>query len=124
MKIVNFATRVVTGLRKFDQVSNARSDLSLRTPRQMCDSRTAVIAQKVYAIGEPEHLAQLFSTFSDVRQCERATRRDQDLCRPQTRTAAGQRSFAYRATSLLNAIPENVRRLEPAAFKRAAKRFY
>ena len=124
MKVVNFATRVVAGLRKFDHVSSARSDLALRTPRQMCDSRTAIIAQKVCAFGEPQDLAQLFSTFSDSRQCERVTRQDRDLRPPKTRTAVGQRSFAYRATSLLNAMPENVRRLEPAAFKRAAKHFY
>ena len=124
MKIVNFATRVITGLAKFDHVSSARSDLGLRTPRQMCDSRTVVIAQKVCAMKEPEDLAQLFSTFADARQCERATRQDRDLRPPKTRTAAGQRSFAYRAASLLNALPENVRRLEPAAFKRAARQFY
>ena len=38
MKIVNSATRVAAGLRKFDHISQVRSDLGLHAPRQMCDS--------------------------------------------------------------------------------------
>ena len=44
LKIVNFAARVVTGLRKFDHISRARADLQLLTPRQMCDLRTMTLA--------------------------------------------------------------------------------
>ena len=122
MKVVNFAARVVAGLRKFDHVSHVRGHLGLRTPRQMYDSRTAVVAHSVRALREPEELANLFCTFADARVGDRATRQDRYLRPPSTRTAAGQRSFAYRATSLLNAVPDDVMRLEPAAFKRAVAR--
>ena len=110
MKVVNFAARVVAGLRKFDHVSHVRDHLGLRTPRQMCDSRTAVVAHSVRALREPEELANLFCTFADARVGDRATRQDRYLRPPSTRTAAGQRSFAYRATSLLNAVPDDVMR--------------
>ena len=98
-----------------------REELGLRTPHQMCDSQTAIVAHKVRDLGEPEDIASLLESFANARQCERATRQDLHLCPPTTRTATGQRSFAYRAASLLNAIPDDVRRLQPAAFKRAAK---
>ena len=122
MKMVNFAVRVVAGLRKFDHVSHVRDRLGLRTPRQMCDSRTAIVAHNAHVLREPEELANLFCTFADARVGDRATRQDRYLRPPSTRTAAGQRSFAYRATSLLNAVPDDVMRLEPAAFKRAVAR--
>jgi len=123
MKVVNFATRVVTGLRKYDHVSRARDDLNLLTPRQMCDYQTAIVAHKACVLGEPVDLASLFLTYADARPCERVTRQDHYLRPPAMRTAAGQRSFAYRASSLLNALPDDVRRLEPTRFKRAARSF-
>ena len=46
LKVVNFATRVVTGLRKFDRISRARDDLQLLSPRQMCDFKTMTMAYK------------------------------------------------------------------------------
>ena len=124
LKVMNFATRAVTGLRKFDHVSHARDDLGLLTPRQMCDAQTAIAAHRVRVLGEPVELASLFATFADARQCDRPTRQDRDLRPPVTRTAAGQRAFAYRAASLLNAMSGDVVRLGPAAFKHAAKRFF
>ena len=60
IKVINFVTRVVTGLRKFDRVSRARNDLGLLTPRQMYDSRVAIVAHRVRMLGEPEELASLF----------------------------------------------------------------
>ena len=119
LKLVNFATRVVTGLRKYDRVSDARVGLGLLTPRQMCCSQTAAIAQRVCVLGEPADLAPLFRTYSEARICERTTRQDRHLRPPATRTAAGQRSFAYRAAVLLNSMPDHVRGLAPAVFRRA-----
>ena len=124
LKAVNFATRVVAGLRRYDHVSRARGDLGLHTPRQMCDAQTAIVAHRVRALGEPEELASLFISFADARQCDRSTRQDGDLRPPATRTAAGRRGFAYRAASLLNSLPNDVTRLEPSAFKQAAKRIF
>ena len=75
-------------------------------------------------MGEPAELASLFCTNAVARTCERATRQDRHLRPPARRTAAGQRSFAYHATSLLNALPDDMRELESAAFKRAVRRLY
>ena len=79
---------------------------------------------RVRVLGEPDELASLLCTFADARPCERITRQDQCLRPPTARTAAGQRSFAHRAASLLNTVPDNVKRLNPAAFRRAAKTFF
>ena len=119
LKVVNFATRVVTGLRKYDRVSHARDGLGLRTPRQMCDLQTAIVAHRTCAVGEPADLAPLFHSYAETRTCERTTRQDRHLRPPATSTAAGQRSFAYRAVSLLNAMPADVTELEPVAFRKA-----
>ena len=77
----------------------------LLTPRQMCDLRTMTVAYKALVTGEPSELASLFETFSDARSCERVTRQDGALRPPRTRTTTGQRSFSYRAVSLLNKLP-------------------
>ena len=124
LRVINFAVRVVTGLRKFDHVSRARVDLGLQTPRQLCDVQTVVVAHRALAVGEPESLAQLFQTYADSRGGERVTRQDNDLRPPTMRTAAGQRSFAYRAATMLNAMPADVKELNHTAFKRAAKTYF
>ena len=119
LKILNFATRVVTGLKKYDHVSRARGDLNICTPRQMCDMRTVTIAHKACFASEPADLAYLFRTYADARTCTRTTRQDRNLRPPAMRTAAGQRSFSFRATSLMNSLPEDVREMAPSAFRRA-----
>ena len=107
-------------------MSRTRGDLGLRTPRQiLCDAQTAITAHRVRALGETGELASLFVTFSDARQYNRPTRQDRDLRPPATaKTAVGQRGFAYRTASLLNSMPGDLTRLEPAAFKQAAKRLF
>ena len=121
LKVLNFATRVVTGLRKYDHISRARNDLQLLSPRQMFELRTLTTAYNVCASGEPAELASLFMTFSEARTCERVTRSDSRLRPPATRTATGQRSFGYRAVSLLNRMPVGAMELDSRSFKRAAK---
>ena len=123
-RVPNERVPLVTGLRKFDHVSRARVDLGLCTPRQMYDTRMAIVAHRVRVLGEPDELASYLCTFADARPCERITRQDQCLRPPAARTAAGQRSFAHRAASLLNTVPDDVKRLNPAAFRRAAKMFF
>ena len=63
LKVVNFATRVVTGLKKYDHVSHARCGLGLLTPSQMCDMHTTLVAYKACHTGEPVDLASLFCTY-------------------------------------------------------------
>ena len=102
-------------------MSQARKDLCLFTPQQMYQLRTLVTAHKVYAIGEPSDLSSLFQTYADSRVCERVTRSDLRMRPPAMRTAAGQRSFAFRAACMLNDISMEVRALPPGSFKREVK---
>ena len=120
---MNFATRVVTGIKKFEHVSRARDDLGLLIPRVMCDLRTANVAYKTFTSGKPDSLADLFRTYAAARTCDRATRQDLLIRPPCMKTATGQRAFAYRASCLLNTLPDEIKGLTPSAFKRAARRF-
>ena len=124
LKVVNFATRVVTGLRKHDHVTRARCDLGLLTPREMCDIRTVIVAHKACVDGLPADLASVLTTHAAARSIERVARQDRLLRPPAMRAAAGQRSFAYRAASLLNKLPERVRGRETSFFIRAATPFF
>ena len=121
LRVINFATRVVTGLRKYDHVSDARHDLHLLSPRQLSDLQLVTIAHKALVLGEPGELAGLLCTNADARASTRSTRQDSRLRPPSMRTAAGQRSFAYRAAGLVNSLPVDVRELGPRDFKRAVK---
>ena len=76
-------------------------------------------------LGEPEELSSLFVTYPDSRSMsfDCSSRQDRLLRPPSTRTAVGARAFARSAASLLNSVPDDMRRLTPAPFKRAAKSF-
>ena len=124
LKVINFATRVVTGLRRYDHVSRARCDLGLLTPREMSDIRTVIVAHRACVEGLPADLASMLSTNAAARSSERVTRQDRLLRPPTMRTAAGQRSFAYRAASLLNKLPESVRGRPMSSFCRAVIHFF
>ena len=82
---------------------------------------SSTMAYKAHVRGEPSELASLFETFSDARSCERVTRQDRVLRPPGTPTTTGQRSFGYRAVSLLNRLPVEARTLNLPSFKRAAR---
>ena len=121
LKVVNFAARVVAGLRKFDHVTATRNELRLITPRRMCDDRTMIVAHSAMARGEPSGIADLLQTNAAARASQRVTRSDSQLRPPAIRTATGQRSFSCRATRLLNQVDISVRQLEPQGFKRVIR---
>ena len=116
MKVVNFAARMVTGLRKFDRVSSARDDLRLLAPRRMCDVRIMLVAHSAQFSGQPTELASLFETNAAARAGDRVTRSDHQLRPPAMRTATGQQAFAFRAAKLLNALDTEMKRLDPIGF--------
>ena len=119
-KILNFATRVIFGRRKFDHVSALREknlDGCLRIA--MSDYQTLILAHKVIQRGEPADLAALFTNNLDVR--ERHTRQDHHFHLPRPRLESGKLRFSYRAAALLNSIPPQLLQLPPARFARAAK---
>ena len=113
MKVVNFAARVVTGLRKFDRVSSVLT--------RMCDVRTMLVAHSAQFSTKPTELASLFETSAAARAGDRVTRSDHQLRTPAMRTATGQRAFAFRAAKLLNALDTEMKRLDPIGFKRALR---
>ena len=102
-------------------MSSARAGLRLFTPRRMCDVRTMIVAHSVQFSGEPAELGSLFETNAAARTGDRVTRSDHQLRPPAMRTAAGQRAFSYRAAKLLNDINADIRRLNPAGYKRAQR---
>ena len=59
LEVVNFATRVIRGLRKYNHESRARVDLGLYTPRQMCDIQSVIVAHKACVLSDPDKLAGL-----------------------------------------------------------------
>ena len=81
---------------------------------------TLTLAHKVLRNGEPEELADLFSTCREVR--ERSTRQDDALRAPRCRTACGQRRFAYRAAQMYNALPAVMTDRPVQSFRRALRR--
>ena len=108
MKLVNFAVRIPTGLKKFDHLSRARDDLRLLTPSQMYDAQNAIAAHKALLYREPGDLIELLRTPGEARDGDRVTRQDRSLRIPAMCRAAGQRSFEYRVAHLLNSISDDV----------------
>ena len=122
LKIINFATRVITGLKKYDHVSRARDDLRLLPADQMFRVAAASVAHGAIVHGEPSSIASLFVTNARSRSSgDRTTRNDRRLRPPAMRTAAGQRAFSYQAAALLNQLPATLMDLEPAIFRRVVK---
>ena len=85
---------------------------------------TPTHAHRACVEGLPADLASMLSTNAAARSSERVTRQDRLLRPPAMRTAAGQRSFAYRAASLLNKLPESVRGRRMSSFCRAVNHFF
>ena len=97
-KILNFSARVITGWKKFDYISDVQRGRGWPSAPDLVRYHTLMLAHKVLRNGEPEELADLFSTYREVR--ERSTRQDDALRAPRCRTACGQRRFAYRAAQM------------------------
>ena len=103
-KILNLSARVITGRKKFDCIFDVQRELGWLSAPDLVRYHTLTLAHKVLRIGEPEELADLFSTCPDREVRERSTRQDDALRAPLCRTACGQRRFAYRAAQMCNAL--------------------
>ena len=90
-KILNFASRVIFGRRKFDHISGLRDKLGWLPPKAMSDYRTLVIAHKIMQHGEPEDLASMFTRNRDSANRNKSTRQDNlfQLKRPRLETGNG-----------------------------------
>ena len=120
-KILNFATRVIFGRRKFDHVTYLREKLDWMPPENMYKFQTMVTAQKVLHHGEPVTLASMFTRNRDSANRNRNTRQDNLFQLKRPRLETGKRSFSYRAATLLNDLPPNLSQLPPSKFARSVK---
>ena len=76
----------------------------------------------VYLLTSPP-CASVLTSHAAARSIERVTRQDRLLRPPAMRTAAGQRSFAYRVALLLSKLHESMRGHE-MSFIRAVTQFF
>ena len=120
-KILNFATRVIFGRRKFDHVSYLREKLDWMPPEHMYKFQTMVTAQKALHHGEPVTLASMFTRNRDSANRNRNTRQDNLFQLKRPRLETGKRRFSYRAATLLNDLPPDLSQLPPSKFARSVK---
>ena len=120
-KILNFATRVIFGRRKFDHVTDLREKLNWMPPEFMYKLQTMATARKAIHYGEPVALASMFAKNRDSSTRDRNTRQDNLLQLQRPRLETGKRRFSYRAAELLNDLPPDLSQLPPSKFARAVK---
>ena len=120
--ILNFAARVISGRRKFDRISDVRSELGWLDAQDLSVAQTLTLLHKVRRYGVPESLAAQFCLNRDLPGRVRSTRQDGLLSLPSSRgSAAGNRRFSHRAASLYNDLPAEMWNLSIPAFNRALR---
>ena len=105
-KLINFAARIVTGLKKHDHITQALNSLGWPRIETLVALRDAV---KVYRTlreeGVPHEIRALFTRRAAVSEREtRACDRD-SLHLARCRLAASQKAFSYRAAVIWNRLP-------------------
>jgi len=98
--VQNFACHILCGAKKFDHITPLLKDLHRLPVRQQLYFRFAVLVFKCMKECAPEYLTSNLVRRSAV--STRTTRNSQLLNIPLFRTASGQRTFQYRATSPWN----------------------
>ena len=121
--VQNFACRILCGAKKFDHITPLLKGLRWLPIRQQLYFRFAVLVFKCMTRCAPEYLTSKLVRRSAV--STRNTRNSQLLDIPLFRTASGQRTFQYRATSLWNEL-QPVLKLSPSvtAFKRLLRKSF
>ena len=122
-KLLNFATRVVSGRRKFDHISDVRDDLGWLDSSQLFHFQSLSLLHKIITSGEPECIASQISTNRDNPSHVRSTRQDHLLHLPAIRTEAGRRRFLFRTPQLYNGLPADIRELAGARFRTRLKSY-
>ena len=105
--VQNFAVRIITNSRKFDHITPLLKELQWIPVKQYLFYRDAVMTFKCMSGTVPEYLSQQFVRRGSI--SGRCTRNSQSLNIPLYKSATGQRTFYYRAVSLWNALPENIK---------------
>ena len=105
--VQNFAARIVTGTRKYDHITPVLQQLNWLPVSYMLQYKDTIMAYKCLKGLAPPYLARRFTSRSETH--DRATRQMDELDIPFYRTAAGQRSFLYRATKLWNDLDNKIK---------------
>ena len=99
-KIQNFAARVLTGTRKYEHITPVMNNLRWLSVPAMLALYDAILTFKCLRGLAPKYLSSRFNTCASVHG--RNTRNKNMLDIPAFNTAAGQRSFIYRAVKCWN----------------------
>ena len=105
-KIQDFAARILTGTRKYDHITPVLNELRRLSVSATLALNDAVLTFKCVRGLAPKYLSSRFNTRASVHG--RNTRNKNKLDIPAFHTAAGQRSFLYRAVKCWNTLPDEI----------------
>ena len=104
--IQNFACRIITGSRKHEHVTPLLHQLNWLSVSQTLHLRDTIMAHKCANNLAPDYLGNKLQKRTTIH--DRATRHSNKLQIPFYRSANSQRTFAYRAVSLLNSLSSDL----------------
>ena len=119
-KIINFASRVIAGMKKFSHSSDVRERLGWLDATHLTHYYTITQLHKTLRHRLPVSIHRTLQRHSQVRL--RSTRQDNKLKLPTVRLETGKRRFCYRGAALYNSLPTSLTELPPNRFKRALRR--
>ena len=103
----NFAARILTDTRKYDQITPALKALGWLTIEEQLRPRDVTMMYKCINNLVPAYISCKTGKRSTFRAYN--LRNSEDLNLPNCRTAAAQRGFFYRATKAWNSLSNNTR---------------
>ena len=120
--IQNFASKIVTNSRKFDHVTPLLRQLNWLLVKQLLYDRDCVLTCKCLNGLAPKYLVDKFTKRSSIHVRHTCNR---DLLYTQLyKTATGQRTFAYRGTSIWNNLDNDLKKCRSLqTFKETIKRY-
>ena len=104
--IQNFACKIITGSRKYDHFTSLLYQLNWLSVSQPLQLRDTAMAYKCANNLATDFLCNKLQKRTTIH--DRATRHSNKLQIPFYRSADGQRTFAYRAVSLLNSLSSDL----------------
>ena len=117
----NFAARILTNTRKFDEISPVLNDLGWLSIDKLLCLRDVIMVYKCIHKLTPTYLSSLLVSRSTIHTHN--TRNRDNISLPMCCLAAAQRNFTYRAVKMWNALSSLTRNSETVGiFKRRAKR--
>ena len=113
----NYLCRIVTGLKKYDHISEALKSLEWLNVKEKLLFNDLVMVYKCTNNLTTDYLSERFKQRLEIHQ--RDTRQKSELALPKCRLATGQRAFAFRAAKIFNSLPKFIRDTETlGSFKR------